>query len=52
MTMSVTLAVYAAICPETGMPFAFPGSAVQWNSLTDMTDARLLARHLSWASTT
>jgi nucleoside-diphosphate-sugar epimerase len=52
MNMGVTLAVYAAICRETGMPFTFPGSAVQWNSLTDMTDARLLARHLSWASTT
>jgi nucleoside-diphosphate-sugar epimerase len=25
---------------------------VQWNSLTDMTDARQLARHLLWASTT
>jgi hypothetical protein len=24
---------------------------VQWNSLTDMTDARLLARHLQWAAT-
>jgi hypothetical protein len=30
----------------------FPGSAVQWNGLTDMTDARLLARHLQWAATT
>ena len=51
MNMGVTLAVYATICRETGMPFAFPGSAVQWNSLTDMTDARLLARHLTWAAT-
>jgi hypothetical protein len=30
----------------------FPGSAAQWNGLTDMTDARLLARHLEWAATT
>jgi nucleoside-diphosphate-sugar epimerase len=30
----------------------FPGSAVQWSGLTDMTDARLLARHLLWAATT
>ncbi len=52
MNMGVTLAVYATICRETGRPFTFPGSAVQWNSLTDMTDARLLARHLQWASTT
>jgi nucleoside-diphosphate-sugar epimerase len=52
MNMGVTLAVYASICRETGRPFQFPGSAVQWNSLTDMTDAQLLARHLVWASTT
>jgi nucleoside-diphosphate-sugar epimerase len=52
MNMGVTLAAYATICRETGRPFLFPGSAVQWNGLTDMTDARLLARHLLWASTT
>jgi nucleoside-diphosphate-sugar epimerase len=52
MNMGVTLAVYANICRETGRPFLFPGSATQWNSLTDMTDARLLARHLEWAATT
>jgi nucleoside-diphosphate-sugar epimerase len=52
MNMGVTLATYATICRETGRPFLFPGSAVQWNSLTDMTDARLLAGHLQWASTT
>ena len=52
MNMGVTLAVYAAICRETGRPFVFPGSAVQWNGLTDMTDAELLARHLVWAGTT
>ena len=51
MNMGVTLAVYASLCRETGMPFLFPGSAAQWNGLTDMTDARLLARHLEWAST-
>lgn len=52
MNMGVTLAVYATICRETGLPFSFPGSAVQWNDLTDMTDATLLARHLEWAATT
>jgi nucleoside-diphosphate-sugar epimerase len=52
MNMGTTLAVLATICRETGRPFQFPGSAVQWNSLTDMTDAGLLARHLLWASTT
>lgn len=52
MNMGTTLAVYATICKELGRPMRFPGSSVQWNSLTDMTDARLLARHLLWAATT
>jgi nucleoside-diphosphate-sugar epimerase len=52
MNMGTTLAVYATICRETGRPFYFPGSSAQWNGLTDMTDARQLARHLLWAATT
>lgn len=52
MNMGTTLAVYAVICRETGRPFRFPGVATQWSGLTDMTDARLLARHLLWAATT
>ncbi|WPP02109.1 SDR family oxidoreductase [Pseudomonas sp. HR96] len=52
MNMATTLAVYASVCKATGRPFVFPGSQVQWDSLTDMTDARLLARQLLWASTT
>ena len=52
MNMGVTLATHATICRETGRTFLFPGSSTQWNGLTDMTDARLLARHLEWASTT
>jgi len=52
MNMGVTLAVYASICKETGQPMRFPGSAMQWRCLTDMTDARLLAKHLVWATAT
>src|SRR3954468_6666298 len=52
MNMGTTLAVYATLCRETGRPFRFPGSAAQWNGLTDMTDARQLAQHLLWAATT
>ncbi|BDA84043.1 NAD dependent epimerase/dehydratase [Aureimonas sp. SA4125] len=52
MNMGTTLAAYAVLCRETGRPFRFPGSAVQWNGLTDMTDARMLARQLLWAATT
>jgi nucleoside-diphosphate-sugar epimerase len=50
MNMGVTLAVYAVICHETGRPFVFPGSPQQWDGLTDVTDARVLAKHLEWAS--
>jgi nucleoside-diphosphate-sugar epimerase len=52
MNMGSTLAAYATLCRETARPFYFPGSAAQWDGLTDMTDARLLARHLLWASIT
>jgi nucleoside-diphosphate-sugar epimerase len=52
MNMGVTLAVYASVCKATNRPFLFPGSPQQWNGLTDVTDARLLARHLAWAATT
>jgi len=51
MNMGVTLAVYATICRETGRPFVFPGSAQQWAGLTDVTDARVLAKHMEWAAT-
>lgn len=52
MNMGVTLAVYAAICRETGRPFVFPGSPEQYNAVTDVTDARILARQLEWAAVT
>jgi len=52
MNMGTTLAVYATLCRETGQPFYFPGSTMQWNGLTDMTDARQLAKHLLWATET
>ena len=52
MNMGTTLAVYATICKETGRQFTWPGSAAQWNGLSDVTDARILAEHLIWAATT
>lgn len=51
MNMGVTLAVYGAICRATGEPFVFPGSQQQLNGITDLTDARLLGRHVLWSST-
>lgn len=52
MNMAVTLAVYASICKEKGLPFVYPGSPEQYNAATDVTDARLLAKQLHWAATT
>jgi nucleoside-diphosphate-sugar epimerase len=52
MNLGTTLAVYATIARETGRPFRWPGSAAQWNGLNDVTDARVLAKHLLWAATT
>jgi nucleoside-diphosphate-sugar epimerase len=52
MNMGVTLAVYAAICREAGRKFHYPGSHEQWEAVTDVTDAGLLADHLVWAATT
>ena len=51
MNMGQTLAVQAALCRGLGLPFIFPGSETQWNSVTDMTDAGLLAEHMLWAAT-
>lgn len=52
MNMGITLAVYATICKETGSKFIWPGSEAQWNGLSDVTDAKVLAKQLIWASTT
>lgn len=51
MNMGATLAAYAAICRELGRPFVFPGSPVQYEGVTDVTDARLLAEQLAWSAT-
>ncbi|WP_255474363.1 SDR family oxidoreductase [Pontibacter qinzhouensis] len=52
MNLGTTLAVYATICKETNRQFRWPGSEAQWNGLSDVTDARVLAKHLVWAATT
>lgn len=52
MNMGTTLAVYATICKEKNRPFTWPGSKAQWEGISDMTDANVLAEHLIWASTT
>jgi nucleoside-diphosphate-sugar epimerase len=52
MNMAVTLAIYASICKHTGQPFIYPGSPEQYEAVTDVTDARILAKHLHWAAIT
>jgi nucleoside-diphosphate-sugar epimerase len=50
MNMAATLGAYAAICRETGRPFVFPGSPQQYEAVVDITDGRILAKHLLWAA--
>jgi len=51
MNMVATLCAYATICREQGTPFVFPGSQTQWNGVTDVTDAELLAEQILWCAT-
>ena len=51
MNMVATLCAYATICKDQDLPFVFPGSETQWNSVTDVTDAELLAEQIIWAGT-
>ena len=51
MNMVLTLAVYATLCKELGRPLVFPGSELQWNAITDVTDADLVSEQMIWAAT-
>lgn len=51
MNIGATLATYASVCRATGKPIVFPGSPTAWNGLNDITDARILAKQIVWAST-
>ncbi len=50
MNMLTTIAAYAAICRELGLPFRFPGSNL--THIAQAVDTRLLARAIHWAATT
>lgn len=52
MNLGTTLAVYASLCRASGQPMRWPGSGAQWSGLSDVTDARVLARQLLWAAET
>lgn len=51
MNIVGTLCAYATICRERGLPFVFPGSRTQWDGVTDVTDAGLLAEQMLWCAT-
>ncbi|WP_144763070.1 SDR family oxidoreductase [Curtobacterium sp. 9128] len=51
MNMGLTIAVQATLAKELDLDFVFPGSEAQWNGLTDMTDAGVLAEQMVWAAT-
>lgn len=50
MNMGTTLAVYASICKNEGTAFMWPGSEAQWNGLSDVTDVKVLADQIIWAT--
>lgn len=51
MNLGTAVAVYASLCKATGKPFVFPGSPTQHDGLTDVSDARQVANHMIWSST-
>lgn len=52
MNMGTTIAVYASICKSKGQKMIWPGSEAQWNGLSDLTDAGILAKQIVWAAST
>ena len=48
----VLLAAYASLSKHLGLPLTFPGSDACFNSVSQATDARLLAQAMLWAATT
>ena len=47
----VLLAAYATMCRHLKLPLLFPGSEACYNSVSQATDARLLAKSMMWAAT-
>lgn len=51
MNVATTLAVYASITRELGLPLRFPGKPGAYRSLIEYADATHLARAMVWAAT-
>ncbi|MGF7159772.1 nucleoside-diphosphate-sugar epimerase [Rhodoligotrophos appendicifer] len=45
------LGAYGALCAARGQPLDFPGTEACYHSISQATDARLLARAMVWAAT-
>lgn len=50
-SIGLVIAVYAEIQRELGLPFDYPGSPAGYDTLTQFTDLRLLARAICWMAT-
>jgi nucleoside-diphosphate-sugar epimerase len=51
MNLIMVIAVYATISKHLGIPLRFPGKPGAYDTLIEMTDARLLSRATVWAAT-
>src|SRR5277367_6167125 len=51
MNLVTSLATYAAMSRELGIPLRFPGRQAGWNTLQETTDAELFGRATLWALT-
>src|ERR1700719_3573456 len=49
MNLVTSLATYAAMSRELGLPLRFPGRREGWNTLEETTDAELFGRAALWA---
>jgi nucleoside-diphosphate-sugar epimerase len=49
MNLVTSLATYAAMSRELGLPLRFPGTKEGWNTLQETTDAELFGRATLWA---
>ncbi|EMO8842686.1 SDR family oxidoreductase [Citrobacter freundii] len=52
MNLLMNIAVYGSIAKALGVPMSFPGSRAAYNALYQVTDARVLAKAVDWASST
>lgn len=50
VNLATTLAAYGTVCKALAQPLYFPGGAVAFDTLLQLTDARLLARGSLWAA--